>query len=142
MNEKVKKDILKLVEESRDVIVCSVAENGCPNAKSMFKAKNEGLKTFWFSTNVSAARTKQWLERPEACIYFLDSENIHGLMLTGNIQVHTDDETKLAFWKPGDERYYPLGPTDPDYCMLRFTAEEGNYWGQQKYLFPVDSFEE
>ncbi|QHQ60763.1 pyridoxamine 5'-phosphate oxidase family protein [Anaerocolumna sedimenticola] len=142
MNEQVKKDILKLVEESRDVIVCSVTENGYPNAKSMFKAKQEGLKTFWFSTNVSAARTGQWLKKPNACIYFLDSENIHGLMLTGQMKVYMDNETKQAFWKPGDERYYPLGPTDPDYCMLKFTATEGNYWGQQKYLFNVDSVEE
>lgn len=141
MNEQVKKDILKLVDKSRDVIVCSVAENGYPNAKSMFKAKREGLKTFWFSTNVSATRTGQWLKQPKACIYFLDSKNIHGLMLTGNMQVCTDAETKLAFWKPGDEMYYPLGPTDPDYCMLRFTADEGNYWGQQKYLFGADSLE-
>lgn len=140
MEERLKKDILKLAEGTRDVIVCSIAEDGYPNAKSMFKSKNEGLKTFWFSTNVSAARTKQWTERPNACIYFLDSGNIHGLMLTGQMKVCTDNETKLAFWRPGDERYYPLGPTDPDYCMLKFTAEEGNYWGQQKILFQVESF--
>ena len=142
MNEQVKKDIFRLVEDSRDVIVCSVAEDGYPNAKSMFKAKQTGLKTFWFSTNVSAVRTGQWLKNPNACIYFLDSENIHGLMLTGQMQVYMDNETKQAFWKPGDEQYYPLGPTDPDYCMLKFTAMEGNYWGQQKYQFPVDSIEE
>jgi Uncharacterized stress protein (general stress protein 26) len=139
MKEQIKQDIIKLVEGSRDIIVCSIAEDGFPNAKSMFKAKNEGLKTFWFSTNVSAARTKQWQERPNACIYFLDSENIHGLMLTGLMKVCTDNETKLAFWKTGDEQYYSLGPTDPDYCILQFTAQEGNYWGQQKILFNVDS---
>lgn len=142
MEEQVKKDMLKLVDQNRDIIVCSIAENGFPNAKSMFKAKHEGLKTFWFSTNVSAVRTSQWLKQPKACIYFLDSENIHGLMLTGHMEIFTDNETKLAFWKPGDEMYYPLGPTDPDYCMLRFTAEEGNYWGQGKYLFSSDSIGE
>ena len=142
MEEGIKKDIFKLVEDTRDVIVCSVAENGFPNAKSMFKSKNEGLKTFWFSTNVSAARTKQWQERPEACIYFLDSANIHGLMLTGRMKVYMDAETKLAFWRPGDEMYYSLGPEDPDYCMVCFTAEEGNYWGQQKVLFQVDSLKQ
>ncbi len=142
MNELVKKDIIRLVEDSCDVIVCSIAENGFPNAKSMFMAKHEGLQTFWFSTNVSAVRTQQWLERPKACIYLFDGKDIHGLMLTGYIQVCTDNETKQAFWKQGDEQYYSLGPTDPDYCILRFTAEEGNYWGQQKYLFRVDKFTE
>lgn len=139
MNQQVKTDIIKLVEGSRDAIVCSIDENGYPNAKSMFRVKNEGLCNFWFSTNTSAIRTRHWLERPMACIYFVNANDFHGLMLTGKMQVYTDNETKLAFWKEGDEKYYPLGPTDPDYCILRFMADKGNYYhGEQKHLFSVD----
>jgi pyridoxamine 5'-phosphate oxidase len=143
MDQQVKTDIIKLVERSRDAIACSIDENGYPNAKSMFKVKNDGLRYFWFSTNTSAIRTRHWLERPAACIYFVDANDFHGLMLTGKMQVYTDNETKLAFWKQGDEKYYPLGPTDPDYCILRFTADKGNYYhGLQKHLFSVDETEE
>lgn len=143
MNQQIKTDIIKLVENSRDAIVCSIDENGYPNAKTMFRAKNEGLQSFWFSTNTSAIRTGHWLERPKACIYFVDANDFHGLMLTGQMQVRTDDEIKLAFWKQGDEQYYPLGPTDPDYCILHFTADKGNYYhGLQKLLFNVDETKE
>ncbi len=139
MELQVKNDIIKLVERSRDAIVCSIDENGYPNAKTMFRAKNEGLHTFWFSTNTSAIRTGHWLQRPKASIYFMDANDFHGLMLTGQMQVYQDNETKLAFWKQGDEQYYPLGPTDPDYCILRFTADKGNYYhGLAKQLFLVD----
>jgi len=140
MDEQVKKDLYRLVEQSRDAVVCSVDGDGCPNAKAMYIAKHERLKTFWFSTNVSSARTQGWLKSPgaSACIYLFDPEKIRGLMLTGRMQVCTDNETKLAFWKPGDEQYYPLGPADPDYCILRFTAEKGNLWAGQKYLFLAD----
>jgi pyridoxamine 5'-phosphate oxidase len=143
MDQQVKTDIIKLVERSRDAIACSIDENGYPNAKSMFKVKNDGLRYFWFSTNTSSIRTRHWLERPAACIYFVDANDFHGLMLTGKMQVYTDNETKLAFWKQGDEMYYPLGPTDPDYCILRFTADRGNYYhGLQKHLFSADETEE
>lgn len=143
MDQQIKADIVKLVENSRDAIVCSIDENGYPNAKAMFKANNEGFRYFWFSTNTSSLRTRHWLERPVACIYFVDPVGIHGLMLTGKMQVFTDDDTKLSFWHPGDEIYYPLGPTDPDYCILRFTAEKGNYYhGLKKHLFSVDELEE
>jgi pyridoxamine 5'-phosphate oxidase len=141
MNEQVKKDIFKLVDESRDAVVCSIEEEGFPNAKAMFVAKHEGIQTFWFSTNVSSARIKQWMENPKASIYFMNSDKIRGVMLTGHMQVCMDQETKDAFWKPGDEQYYSLGPTDPDYCMIKFTADKGNYWGQQKYLFDINSME-
>jgi general stress protein 26 len=143
MEQQVIKEIIKLVENSRDAIVCSTDDDGYPNAKTMFRAKNEGIKDFWFSTNTSAIRTGQWLKRPQACIYFVDAKDFHGLMLTGIMQVCTDNETKQAFWKEGDEMYYPLGPTDPDYCILHLTADKGNYYhGLQKQLFSVDEIEE
>lgn len=142
MNDQTKNDIRKLIQESRDIIVCSIDDNGFPNAKTMFQRKAEGLHTFWFSTNTSAIRTGQFQKRPEACIYFVDHEGFHGLMLTGKMQVHLDNETKQSFWKDGDEQYYPLGPTDPDYCIMQFTAENGNYYhGLAKHLFSVQAFE-
>lgn len=141
MNEEIKKDIINLVKQSRDIIACSVDENGFPNSKAMFVAKGEGVHTFWFSTNVSANRTQQWLKNEKASIYFYDGEKIHGLMLMGQMKVCMDNETKQAFWKQGDEQYYSLGPTDPDYCILHFTANQGNYWGQQKVTFSVEEFE-
>ena len=66
MNDQPKQDMLKLIESRRDAIVCSIDENGFPNAKTMFKRKNEGLQVFWFSTNRSAIRTQQWLRNPKA----------------------------------------------------------------------------
>jgi pyridoxamine 5'-phosphate oxidase len=139
MNEQNKRDIMKLIEDSRDAIVCSIDENGFPNAKAMYRQIHEGLKSFWFSTNLSAIRTQQWLTRSKASIYFFDAEEIRGVMLTGNMQVCTDNETKLAFWKQGDEQYYPLGPADPDYCMLKFVAEKGNYYFYGlKEIFIID----
>jgi general stress protein 26 len=142
MKEQIKKDIIQLVKNSRDAIGCSVDESGFPNAKAMFVAKQEGIHTFWFSTNVSASRTQQWLKNGKASIYFFDPGSIHGLMLIGTMEVYMDNETKQAFWKPGDERYYSLGPTDPDYCMIRFTTKEGNYWGGQKYILDAELVKE
>ncbi len=138
MNSQVKDDIIKLIERSRDAIVCSIDDMGYPNAKSMFRMKNEGLHTFWFSTNTSAIRTGHWLKRPQASIYFVDADGFHGLMLTGVMKVYSDNETKKDFWREGDEMYYSLGPTDPDYSILCFKAEKGNYYhGLQRHLFDV-----
>lgn len=136
MEREVKQNIMRLAETSRDAIICSVDEEGYPNGKAMFRLKNDGLSTFWFSTNTSSIRVGQWLHNPKAAIYFLDAEGFHGLMLTGEMKVHMDEETKKAFWKQGDEMYYPLGPKDPDYSILEFTALKGNYYhGLTKHLF-------
>ena len=39
----------------------------------------------------------------------------------------------------GDAMYYPRGVTDPDYCVLKFTAERGRYYSNFKsedFLIP------
>ena len=35
-------------------------------------------------------------------------------------------------WRDGDEMYYPKGVTDLDYCVLKFTAESGRWYGNFK----------
>ncbi len=140
MNEQDKQNLWELIDASPDAIVCSVDDDGFPNAKAMYLRVHEGVRTFWFSTNTSAERTRQMTKSPKACVYFFDPVNIRGLMLTGYMRVHHDQETKSKYWREGDEQYYALGPTDPDYCMMCFTAEKGNFWAPLKQLFDVDSF--
>ena len=43
-------------------------------------------------------------------------------MLRGTMEVLTDAQSKEMIWRDGDTEYYPEGVTDPDYCVLKFTA--------------------
>ena len=49
-------------------------------------------------------------------------------MLSGTMEVLTDQESKKMIWKRGDTLFYKGGVTDPDYCVLKFTAEKGRYY--------------
>ena len=31
-------------------------------------------------------------------------------------------------WRDGDEQYYPGGVTDPNYCVLKFTATDSRFY--------------
>ncbi len=53
-------------------------------------------------------------------------------MLTGTMAVLEDAACKQMIWREGDTLYYPLGVADPDYCVLRFAAESGRYYGNFK----------
>lgn len=35
---------------------------------------------------------------------------------------------KSRIWQEGDTLYYKGGVTDPDYCVLKFTAIRGRYY--------------
>jgi general stress protein 26 len=126
--EEASKEGLALADRATIALVGSNGDNGYPNVKAMIKMENEGLQQVWFSTNTSSKRVAQFLHNPKACVYFVDFDTWEGLLLVGCIEILQDAESRRRLWRPGCERYYPLGVDDPDYSVLRFTAEWGNYY--------------
>ncbi|MDD5397509.1 MAG: pyridoxamine 5'-phosphate oxidase family protein [Dehalococcoidia bacterium] len=122
-----------LIDKASVSIISSVDADGFPNSKAMLPPrKREGIKYFFFTTNTSSMRVAQYLKNPKACIYFFDKRFFRGVMLSGTMKVLRDRASKEMIWKQGDEMYYPKGVTDPDYCVLRFTAQNGRYYSNFK----------
>jgi len=127
-----------LIDKAGISIISSVDEDGFPNSKAMLAPrKREGLKHIFFTTNTSSMRVRQYLNNPKACVYFFDKRFFKGVMLRGTMEVLHDSASKEAIWKQGDEMYYPKGVTDPDYSVLRFTAQDGRYYSN----FRSENFE-
>ena len=127
--------IAAFIRKQKVAFICSVDGEGYPNVKAMLKPrKTKGLRRFWFSTNTSSLRVKQYLADPKACVYFYHKGLVRyeGVMLKGTMEVLTDAETKEMIWRRGDTLFYKGGVTDPDYCVLRFTAESGRWYRDLK----------
>lgn len=125
------RQIRKFIDRQKVSFICSVDENGYPNVKAMLRPRKiKGLKEFYFSTNTSSLRVKQFQNNPNASIYFYHKGLIKytGVMLVGKMEVLTDQNTKDMIWRKGDTIFYKKGVTDPDYCVLKFTAESGRYY--------------
>ena len=118
-----------LIDHQNTSFVGSVDEDGFPEMKAMLPPrKREGIRTFYFTTNTSSMRVRHYRAHPRACIYFMDRRFFRGVMLKGAMEVLEDAASKELIWREGDEIYYPEGVTDPDYCVLRFTADRGRYY--------------
>lgn len=121
-------EALSLVADSGIAMVASLDGSGHPYVKAMLKMETEGLKHVWFSTNTSSRRVAQFRKDPRASVYFVDPAGFRGLLLLGTMEVLTDREARQRLWRTGFEAYYPKGVDDPDYCVLRFSAREANYY--------------
>jgi len=118
-----------LIDKQGVSFISSVDSDGFPNMKAMLPPrKREGIKVFYFTTNTSSMRVGQYRIEPKACIYFCDKRFFGGVMLKGTMEVLEDSVSKEMIWREGDTMYYPQGVTDPDYCVLRFTAQTGRYY--------------
>lgn len=127
------KTIGNLIDKSSVSIISSVDEDGFPNTKAMIPPrKRENIKHLYFTTNSSSMRVKQYLANPKACVYFYDKRFFKGVMLKGIMEVLYDNKAKEMLWQKGDEMYYSKGVTDPDYCVLKFTAQNGRYYSDFK----------
>ena len=129
------KAVERFISRQKVSFVCSMDEEGCPNVKAMLRPRKQvGLKEFYFSTNTSSMRVRQYRENPKASIYFYHKGLIRyeGVMLKGAMEVLTDQASKDMIWRKGDTLFYKKGVTDPDYCVLKFTAESGRYYRDLK----------
>ena len=125
-----RKHIIEFIKKQKVAFIASVDEEGFPNIKAMLVPRKIEGNCFYFSTNTSAIRSQQYIKNPKASIYFYSKGRFkyEGIMLTGTMEVLQDDETKQEIWRIGDTMFYKKGVTDPDYCVLKFTAIKGRYY--------------
>lgn len=122
--------LYEFIRKQKTAFVASVDEEGFPNLKAMFTPRKIEGNCFYFSTNTSSMRAQQYMDNPKASIYFYHRGcfRYEGIMLVGNMEVLQDFKIKEEIWQPGDTLYYPGGVTDPDYCVLKFTALKGRQY--------------
>lgn len=123
------KTIENIIDKQDVAFIASISQDGYPNMKAMLPPrKRVGIREFYFTTNTSSMRVAQYRENPNACIYFCDKQSFKGVMLIGRMQILEDPASKEMIWQEGDTLYYPAGVTDPDYCVLKFSAGSGRYY--------------
>ncbi|MBO6027515.1 MAG: GNAT family N-acetyltransferase [Bacteroidales bacterium] len=125
----IKELIAQLADTLPVTFISSVDEEGFPWTKAMLSPRvREAVKVFYFTTNTSSMRVAQYRKNPKASIYFCDTDGFKGMMLRGTMEVLTDAKSKEMIWRDGDTEYYAGGVTDPDYCVLKFTAKDGRFY--------------
>jgi general stress protein 26 len=125
----IKESVEKMADTLPVTFISSVDEDGFPCTKAMLSPRvREGIRVFYFTTNTFSLRVAHYKANPKACIYFCDSAGFVAVMLRGTMEVLTDDISKKMIWRDGDTEYYPGGVTDPNYCVLKFTATDGRFY--------------
>jgi general stress protein 26 len=128
MKETSLRSISALRANSKIAYVASVDGAGFPTVRAMLVLEHDGFETQYFSTNTSSQKVAEFRGNKKASIYYCDDQSFKGVLFRGEMEACTDQPTKDFLWREGFECYYPLGVTDPDYCVLKFTAHSGSYY--------------
>lgn len=134
------KTVGRMADQAKTVFLSYIDSQGFPATRAMLAPRErEGIRVFWFSTNTSSQKVAAFRETPRGSVYFVDRRFFRGVSLCGTVEVLEDQKSKERLWQMGDRMYYSRGVTDPDYCVLKFTAERGRYYSNFKsedFLIP------
>ncbi len=123
----------KMIDKASVSFISYVDDEGFHITKAMLKPRERnGIKDIWFATNTSSNKVKFFRNNKKASVYFMDKRFFRGVSLVGTVEVLETAEAKERIWHFGDEMYYKKGVTDPDYCVLKFTATKGRYYSNFK----------
>ena len=115
--------------DTQDVCYLSfINSQGFPTTRAMLNPrKRQGIKDFYLTTNFSSQKVVSLLANPRAGLYFCDKKVYRGVAFSGTVEVIRDQSVKDEIWRDMDTIFYENN-TDPDYCVLKFTAEFARYF--------------
>ena len=121
-------EIQNLIDRSLFASLGFLDADGTPAVRRVFCAWHKGIGRHLISTNTSSGHVAALRRDGRACLYFSDDVTFEGVCLTGRAVPTRDESLRKLLWNDGDEKYYPLGVDDPDYCIIEFTADRADYY--------------
>ena len=121
-----------LINSCGEVTLASVNENGFPRICVMAKIKSEGIKKVYVATGMSSNKTTHFQANPKASICAWKGGN--SITLIGTIKVTQDHAILEQMWLDWFIEHFPGGISDPNYCILVFTAEEATLWIDNEFV--------
>jgi general stress protein 26 len=94
--------------------------------------------TSYFCTSAASGKAGDIRESPSAAVYYSDPPRTRGVELRGTMEIVTDPAFKAVLWQEEWRIYWPGGPDDPDYVVLRFRpSAAAGWWGTMPFRLEV-----
>ncbi|MCL2671677.1 MAG: pyridoxamine 5'-phosphate oxidase family protein [Clostridiales bacterium] len=114
-----------------------IDENGCPHVSTVSPIHAATILETYFSTNLDGNKARRLLQDKRTSICFRAGND--NITLVGEAEICTDQATKDKFWIDWFIHHFPLGDTDPNYCVIKFTTKRVSLWvDRQSAEFTID----
>lgn len=81
------------------------------------------LFTIWVGTLASSRKIAEIRHNPNVTLALGNDSAVANLIIHGKATLHTDIQKKLQVWKPEWKLFFPDGPKDDDYIVIRIEPE-------------------
>jgi general stress protein 26 len=84
------------------------------------------LITF-FATGLSTNKIKDIKKNPSVSVFVDDPNDQTNASIIGKAEIVTENRLRKKFWQEPFGYFFPRGPSDPDYCLLKITPKKVEY---------------
>jgi len=122
-----KKKVLALIKSNRYAKLITFGTDGPPRGRIMTNLPIGNDMVIWFATGLSTSKIKDIRKNPNVSVFVDDPNDQTNASIIGKAQIITDGKLKKKFWQEPIGFFFPGGPTDPDYCLLKIIPDKIEY---------------
>jgi len=124
MTEDFRTKALAFIRE-HPIVHLATVDKDRPRVRVMAVAQTDDDFTVWFACGNSSAKVKQIGQCPNVAVSAYADEQ--DLVVEGKAEVVTDEAVRRRMWRDEWKRYFPGGPGDPEYCLIKVAAAAARY---------------
>lgn len=133
----------KVVAAASDVMkqavfttLVTIADDGHANARMVSPTAPDQDLVVWVSTNRSSRKIAELRHDPRATLLYFDKKALAYVTLIGTTTLVDDAAEKQKYWQPGWAPFFPQGPKDPEYVLIRFVPQSIEIMSDKHKLLP------
>lgn len=122
-----KKSVVDLISRNRYAKLITFGQDGAPRARIMTNLPMGKDMAIWFATGLSTSKIQEIKKNPTVSVFVDDPNDQTNASIIGKAEIVTDDRLRKKFWQEPFGFFFPGGPSDPDYCLIKITPKKVEY---------------
>ncbi|ACY18669.1 pyridoxamine 5'-phosphate oxidase family protein [Haliangium ochraceum] len=124
--ENEKKTFREILSHFDNAMLVTRASDGFLRSRPMAIADSESDGDLWFFTSIESGKVDEIMSDPR-CAAVMQG-NLRYLSISGRAELVKNQSKIDELWKPTFDAWFEDGKNDPNLTLIRFKAEEGEYW--------------
>ena len=125
MGDERRRRALEFARNIPHTCLATIMQDGHPSQRVMHWSVIDDDFNVWLATRFSSNKVRHIEANPMVSLMFIDE--IGYVRISGRAIIISDPAKLAEFWKDEWDMYWPNGADDPDYRLLKITAESVDY---------------
>ena len=138
-----RKHVHEILSKTTDVMFLTYEKTGpqpAQRGRPLHVTQLDDDGGMWFMVALDSRKVKDLRAYDQAMVTAQDASR--WIQLSGKGEIVTDRTRVRQLWNKFHEVWFPLGPDDPNVCLISFRPQHAEYWDNSgmvgvKYLFEV-----